>query len=45
MKEDIKGTRVEPGCLRFDMLKEKGSDNKFIIYETYVNREALNQHF
>ena len=44
MKEDINGTRDEPGCLRFDMLKEKGTENKFIVYETYANEDALRYH-
>ena len=45
MRADINGTRKEPGCLRFDMLQEKGTTNQFIIYETYASQEALNLHF
>ena len=44
MRADIIGSREEPGCIRFDMLQELGSTNKFIIYETYANEEALNHH-
>jgi autoinducer 2-degrading protein len=36
--------RDEPGCLRFDVLKDANSENKFYFYEVYVNDEAFTAH-
>ena len=43
LKADIGGSRNEAGCLRFDVLTEEGSDNVFIICETYENETAFNK--
>jgi len=44
MKVDAEGSRTEPGCLRFDVLKVAGSDTKFVFYEAYVDAAALTFH-
>lgn len=37
MTADAKGSREEPGCLRFDLLKANDAANKFVLYEAYEN--------
>ena len=37
-------SRKEPGCLRFDLLKNQSADNKFTFYEAYVSAEAVVFH-
>jgi quinol monooxygenase YgiN len=44
MKGHVAGCRAEPGCLRFDFLKKKDSDNEFIFYEAYVDDAASAAH-
>ena len=44
MKEDVKGSRAEPGCLRFDLLKDKAKDNVFYFYEAYKDAAAMDFH-
>ena len=33
--DDAKGSRVEPGCLRFDLLEDEDESNKFYIYSLW----------
>lgn len=44
MKFDAEESRKEPGCLRFDLLQENGSDNKFVFYESYEDAAAFDFH-
>ena len=44
MEIDVKATREEEGCVRFDFLKVQGSNNKFVFYETYKNEDAFAFH-
>jgi autoinducer 2-degrading protein len=45
MHADAKGSREEPGCLRFDLLKDEKDPNKFYFYEVYKNGgEAMDYH-
>lgn len=44
MEVDINGSRQEPGCLRFDLLKSQSAENKFTFYEAYVDADALAFH-
>jgi homocysteine S-methyltransferase len=44
MTADAKGSRSEPGCLRFDLLRDKEKPNKFITYEVFENAEAMDVH-
>ena len=34
----------EPGCCRFDIVKDENCDNIFHLYELYVNQDALAIH-
>jgi quinol monooxygenase YgiN len=42
IEEDAKGSREEPGCLRFDVLR--ASDTRFFFYEAYVDADAVDMH-
>jgi autoinducer 2-degrading protein len=42
MMVDVEGSRQEPGCLRFDLLR--ASSNKFFFYEAYINKDAVDFH-
>jgi len=37
-------SRKEEGNLRFDVLKVKDSENKFIFYEVYKDKDAVGFH-
>ena len=39
---DAIGSRNEPGCLRFEVLK--ASDTRFLFYETYKDSDAVAEH-
>jgi quinol monooxygenase YgiN len=34
-------TRAEPGCLRFDVLRERDEANRFVLYELYTDEDAF----
>ncbi len=36
--------RDEPGCFRFDILKNSSDPNRFHLYEVYENEAALEAH-
>ena len=42
MEADVKGSRAEKGCQRFDLLDL--GDNKFSFYEVYENADAMAYH-
>ena len=42
INENVLSSRKEPGCLRFDLLKE--SENKYVFYEGYVDENAVTFH-
>ncbi|CAJ1442741.1 unnamed protein product [Effrenium voratum] len=47
MEEDAKGSRdksVDPGCLRFDLLRDRENPHKFLFYEAYANDDAVSHH-
>eukprot|EP00619_Florenciella_sp_RCC1007_P013540 CAMPEP_0205920810 /NCGR_PEP_ID=MMETSP1325-20131115/11792_1 /ASSEMBLY_ACC=CAM_ASM_000708 /TAXON_ID=236786 /ORGANISM="Florenciella sp., Strain RCC1007" /LENGTH=164 /DNA_ID=CAMNT_0053288539 /DNA_START=38 /DNA_END=530 /DNA_ORIENTATION=- len=44
MEIDAVGSRKEPGCMRFDVLKVQGTSNKFMFYEMYVDSDAVAFH-
>ncbi len=44
MEIDVKGSRKEEGCLRFDLLRDQQQSNKFIFYEVYKDSDALEFH-
>lgn len=37
-------SRNEPGCLRFDVIRDKEQSNKFYFYEVYKDDEAVAFH-
>lgn len=41
---DEVGTLSEPGCLRFDLLRDKENPNKFTTYEVFKNDAAMDAH-
>jgi autoinducer 2-degrading protein len=41
---DVEGTRAEPGCLRFDVLRDEKSKNVFYLYEVYRDHAAYGVH-
>lgn len=41
---DVKGTRAEPDCLRFDLLRDESDENKFYFYSVYKSAEGLDFH-
>jgi (4S)-4-hydroxy-5-phosphonooxypentane-2,3-dione isomerase len=36
--------RDEPGCLRFDLSSVDGDENRFFLYELYVDADAFAAH-
>ena len=42
IEKDAKGSRDEPGCVRFDVLR--ASETRFLFYEAYVSDEAVDTH-
>lgn len=42
IEADAKGSRDEPGCLRFDVLR--ASDTRFFFYEAYTDADAVDVH-
>jgi len=47
MEEDIKGSRdatADPGCVRFDLLRDRDDPNKFVFYEAYTDDDAAAFH-
>jgi len=44
MKTDVDGSRAEPGCLRFDLLRDKENPNKWVFFEVYQDAEAIAFH-
>merc|ERR1712216_879341 len=47
MEMDVTESRIrnsDPGCLRFDLLRDRDDPNKFIFYEAYVDDDAAAFH-
>lgn len=47
MEVDVTKSRLkeeDPGCLRFDLLKDRDTPNRFFFYEAYVDDEAAAFH-
>lgn len=44
MQQDAEGSRTEPGCIRFDVLRDISQSNRFFFYEVYVDAEAVAVH-
>ena len=41
---DAVGSRKEPGCLRFDVLRASDSETRFLFYEAYTSADAVAEH-
>jgi len=41
---NAKESRKEPGCMRFDVLRDQSQENKFFFYELYQGPEAIDYH-
>ena len=39
-----RGTREEPGNLRFDVLRDRADPHRFYLYEVYRDEAALDAH-
>lgn len=44
IKSNAENSRKEAGCLRFDILQDRENKFKFMLYEVYVDAEALDAH-
>lgn len=47
MQDDVTKSRdkaLDPGCLRFDLLRDRDNDKKFYFYEAYTDDEAAAAH-
>ena len=43
-KTMVKESRNETGCLAYRLLNEIDKPNEFIVYEKYINQEAVDLH-
>lgn len=41
---NAKGSRMEPGCYRFDVVQDQEDPTKFVFYEAYKNADAVAAH-
>lgn len=41
----IQHTQQEPGCIRFEIRPDLENTRKFLLWEEWVNPEALQEHF
>lgn len=44
MEDDATKSRDKPGCLRFDLLRDRDHPNKFVFYECYKDNDAAAYH-
>lgn len=44
MDADATGSRSEAGCVCFHVLKDTSAENKFFLYEAYVDSDAAGLH-
>mmetsp|Transcript_6144 Transcript_6144/g.7527 ORF Transcript_6144/g.7527 Transcript_6144/m.7527 type:complete len:126 (+) Transcript_6144:3-380(+) len=44
MTIDAQGSRTEPGCHTFDLLRDKTNPQKFFFYEVYKDQAAIEAH-
>lgn len=43
-EDNHRGSRTEPGNVRWDLLRVHGDPNRFILDEIYVNEDAFKAH-
>ena len=41
---DARNSRKEPGCLRFDVLRQQDDPSSFAFYEVYKDEDAVKAH-
>ncbi|GAA3757679.1 hypothetical protein GCM10022240_08050 [Microbacterium kribbense] len=41
LERNARATRTEPGCLRFDIVRERDAASSFILYEQYASADAF----
>jgi autoinducer 2-degrading protein len=44
MLANARGSRTEPGNLRFDVMRDEDDPNHFLLHEVYTNADALAAH-
>lgn len=44
LQELAEAARHEPGCLLFRAHRDRDDDHRFLLYELYVDAEALEEH-
>merc|ERR1712048_1245075 len=44
MQKNAVGSRAEPGCLRFDVVRSQENPNRFFFYEVYKSVDAVAFH-
>jgi (4S)-4-hydroxy-5-phosphonooxypentane-2,3-dione isomerase len=44
MLENARGSRTEPGNLRYDVLQAEDDPNRFFLYEVYRSKDAFAAH-
>jgi quinol monooxygenase YgiN len=44
MKDNARGSRLEPGCLRFDIVQAEADPNHIFLYEIYRTKEDFAFH-
>jgi len=44
MRAHAAASREEPGCIRFDIVIPRKSENKVMLYELYADQDAFDAH-
>lgn len=47
MEADVSGSRdksLDPGCLRFDLLRDRDDPNRYVFYEAYTDDDGAAKH-
>ena len=42
--DNARGSRREPGNIRFDVLRREDDPNRFFLYEVYRDKESFSRH-
>ena len=45
LKSTIKDSKVEVGCLMYEVFQTKNNPVEFIVIDSWENEEALNKHY
>jgi autoinducer 2-degrading protein len=44
LEADVIGSRAEPGCVRFDVLRDQTAAHVYYLYEVYRDKAAYESH-